>query len=278
MYNKETVVGIDLGTSNSVCYFFRNNQYESLAITAQSHLLPSVVEYRKEFVIGDSAKRASNNPNYYVLQNTKRVLDLSYDNERVKYFYGLCNMPMNRAPNGTVQFVDEADGTIRTPVSVATDILKDLIERVKKATEMKISRLVVTIPADFKQEQRLATKEAIRNAGFNDSEFRILNEPTAAALSYFVDNPVRAENIIVYDLGGGTFDCTVIRIENNHFRILAHDGDEGIGGVLFDKILFDYVMNCCQRQYGKSLLLNEVVLKCVCLFNELWRESKDDDS
>ena len=148
------------------------------------------------------------------MQNTKRVLDLSYDNERVKYFYGLCNMPMNRAPNGTVQFVDEVNGAIRTPVSVATDILKDLIERVKKATEMKISRLVVTIPADFKQEQRLATKEAIRNAGFSDNEFRILNEPTAAALAYFVDNPVREENIIVYDLGGGTFDCTVIHIDN----------------------------------------------------------------
>ena len=206
------------------------------------------------------------------MHNTKCVLGLSYDNDKVSDVPGLCNMPMSRAPNDTVQFVDEADGTIRTPVNVSTDILKDLIERVNKATEMKISRLVVTIPADFKQEQRLATKEAIRNAGFNDSEFRILNEPTAAALSYFVDNPVRAENIIVYDLGGGTFDCTVIRIENNHFRILAHDGDEGIGGVLFDKILFDYVMNCCKKQYGRSLLLNEVVLKCVCLFNELWRE------
>ena len=257
MYNKETVVGIDLGTSNSVCYFFRNNQYESLAITAQSHLLPSVVEYRKEFVIGDSAKRASNNPNYYVLQNTKRVLGLSYDSERVRGFPGLCNMPMSKAPNGTVQFVDEADGTIRTPVSVATDILKDLIERVKKATEMKISRLVVTIPADFKQEQRLATKEAIRNAGFSDNEFRILNEPTAAALAYFVDNPVKEENIIVYDLGGGTFDCTVIHIVNNRFHILAHDGDEGISGVLFDKILFDYVMNYCKQQYGKSPLPDE---------------------
>ena len=272
MQLKETVVGIDLGTSNSVCYFFRNNQYESLAITAQSPLLPSVVEYRKEFVIGESAKKASNNPNYYVLQNTKRVLGSNYDNDKVSDVPGLCNMPMSRAPNDTVQFVDEADGTIRTPVSVSTDNLKDLIKRMKRTTEMKISRFVVTVPADFKQEQRLATREAIRDVGFNDSEFRILNEPTAAALSYFVDNPVRAENIIVYDVGGGTFDCTVIRIENNHFCILAHDGDEGIGGVLFDKILFDYVMNCCKKQYGKSPLLNEVVLKCVCLFNELWRE------
>ena len=148
------------------------------------------------------------------MQNTKRVLGLSYDSERVRGFPGLCNMPMSKAPNDTVQFVDEADGTIRTPISVSTDILKDLIERVNKATEMKISRFVVTIPVDFKQEQRLATKEAIRNAGFNDSEFRILNEPTAAALSYFVDNPVKEENIIVYDLGGGTFDCTVIHIDN----------------------------------------------------------------
>ena len=121
---------------------------------------------------------------------------------------------MNRAPNDTVQFVDKVSGAIHTPVSVAADILKDLIERVRKATEMKISRLVITIPADFKQEQRLATKEAIRNAGFSDNEFRILNEPTAAALAYFVDNPVKEENIIVYDLGGGTFDCTVIHIDN----------------------------------------------------------------
>ena len=164
---------------------------------------------------------------------------------------------MNRAPNDTVQFVDKVSGAIHTPVSVAADILKDLIERVRKATEMKISRLVVTIPADFKQEQRLATKEAIRNAGFSDNEFRILNEPTAAALAYFVDNPVKEENIIVYDLGGGTFDCTVIHIVNNRFHILAHDGDEGIGGVLFDKILFDYVMNYCKQQYGKSPLPDE---------------------
>ena len=121
---------------------------------------------------------------------------------------------MNRAPNGTVQFVDEVNGTIHTSISVAADILKYLIERVKKVTEMNVSRFVVIIPANFKQEQRLATKEAIGNAGFNDNEFRILNEPTAAALAYFVDNPVREENIIVYDLGGGTFDCTVIHIDN----------------------------------------------------------------
>ena len=110
------------------------------------------------------------------MQNTKRVLGSNYDNDKVSDVPGLCNMPMSRAPNDTVQFVDEADGTIRTPVSISTDNLKDLIERVKKATEMKISRFVVTIPVDFKQEQRLATKEAIGNAGFNDSEFRILND------------------------------------------------------------------------------------------------------
>ena len=110
------------------------------------------------------------------MQNTKHVLGLSYDNDKMSDVPGLCNMPMSRVPNGTVQFVDEADSTIRTPISVATDNLKDLIKRMKRTTEMKISRFVVTIPADFKQEQRLATKEAIRNTGFNDSEFRILND------------------------------------------------------------------------------------------------------
>ena len=89
------------------------------------------------------------------------MLCLSNDNDKMSYFPGLCNMPMNRAPNGTVQFVDEVNGTIHTSISVAAVILKYLIERVKKVTEMNVSRFVVIIPANFKQEQRLATKEAI---------------------------------------------------------------------------------------------------------------------
>lgn len=249
-------VGIDLGTSNSVACVYRNQQYELLPISAGNHLLPSVVEYRMQFVVGDAAKHVLTNPNYYVVANSKRVIGKKFDSDRVQKFTEICNVPMSRGPDGMVQFVDEANGevVVRTPVSVATDILKDLIEKLRHFTERGIERLVVTVPADFMQEQRLATKKAIINAGIPEERFRILNEPTAASLCYCSLYPSVNQTFVVYDLGGGTFDCTVLQIENYHFRVLAHDGDENIGGVLFDKRICEYVIEKCIQQFGRSPL------------------------
>lgn len=249
-------VGIDLGTSNSVACFHRNQQYDLLPISAGNHLLPSVVEYRKQFAVGEAAKHVLTYPNYYVVANSKRVIGKRFDSDRVQKFTEICNVPMSEGPDGMVQFVDEANGEriVRTPISVATDILKELIERLRLATEKTIERLVVTVPADFMQEQRLATKKAIIDAGIPEDRFRILNEPTAASLCYCSDNADTNQTFVVYDLGGGTFDCTVLQIDNYHFRVLAHDGDENIGGVLFDKRICEYVIDRCIQQYGKSPL------------------------
>ena len=166
---------------------------------------------------------------------------------------------MSEGPDNFIQFVDEANGEriIRTPVSVATDILKELIERFHCVTDRSIERLVVTVPAKFMQEQRLATKKAIIDAGIPEDRFRILNESTAASLCYCYNNADTNQIFVVYDLGGSSFNCTVLQIDNYHLRVLAHDGDENIGGVLFDERICEYVIEKSIQQYGESSLPDE---------------------
>ena len=252
MQGNRVPIGIDLGTSNTVAFYKFNGQYMALSISADSFLLPSVIEYRPAFAIGNAAKNAIARRNSFVVNNTKRGLGIKYDNVPEDQRSSLCSVPMSKAPDGTVQF--EHPDFIVSPVSAATDIIKEILKRVHDATEKEIGKVTVTFPASFKQEQRLALKEAILNAGIPKEDFRIINEPTAAAISYAMANNFGNENILVYDLGGGTFDCTVLQIQDGHFKVLSYDGDHDLGGVSFDRLVEKLVISRCQERYHKSPL------------------------
>lgn len=250
-------VGIDLGTSNTVVFYKYNGKYTGLAFAAgNNNLLPSVIDYthasdNSDKIIGQAAVNNITRNNRDVLMNTKRVLGVKYDDIDPSQRESLCNVPMTKASDGTVQFVCGNNGLIVTPVTVASDIIKYIIEQVNSATAMELGKVAVTFPASYKQEQRLALKKAIINAGVPMNDLRIVNEPTAAVISYADQEGIENGKLLVYDIGGGTFDVTILQVINGHCRVLAYDGDHDIGGIHFDNIIKEKLLERIRQKFNK---------------------------
>ena len=230
-------VGIDFGTTNSLVATVRHGFPEVLRDEQNRALLPSVVHYgATTTTVGDDAKAQQTNDPRNTIASVKRLMGRGYADARQlpDIGYVLVDTP------GMVS-VQTAQG-VKSPVQVSADILANLHERAKLALGDEITGAVITVPAYFDDAQRQATKDAAQIAGLN--VLRLLNEPTAAAIAYGLDDPTKNKEGIfaVYDLGGGTFDVSILKLSKGVFEVLATHGDTALGGDDFDHRLYCWIL------------------------------------
>jgi len=229
-------VGIDLGTTNSLVAAVRSGMPETLADEQGRHLLPSVVHYIKEGVSCIGAEAAEHNISdpLNTLSSVKRLMGRGIAD--VKTFGG--QLPYNFAEDdGGMPKIITASGAV-SPIQVSAEILRKLAGRAEIALGGMLDGAVITVPAYFDDAQRQATKDAATLAGIK--VLRLLNEPTAAAIAYGLDQ-VEESVIAVYDLGGGTFDISILRLSRGVFEVLATGGDSALGGDDFDRAIAEWI-------------------------------------
>src|SRR5687767_6020995 len=242
------VIGIDLGTTNSVVAVMEGGQPAVLVNQEGSRITPSIVAFTKEGerLVGQVAKRqAVTNPENTVF-SIKRFVgrkfsEVSDEQQRVPYH-------IVTADNGDVWV--EARGKKYSPPEVSAMVLQKLKQAAEDYLGEPVTDAVITVPAYFNDAQRQATKDAGKIAGLN--VLRIINEPTAAALAYGLDKK-KNETIVVFDLGGGTFDVSILDVGDGVFEVRATSGDTHLGGDDFDKRIVDWVAEEFRKDQGIDL-------------------------
>ncbi|MDE9538051.1 Fe-S protein assembly chaperone HscA [Xenorhabdus bovienii] len=234
-HQRRLAVGIDLGTTHSLVATVRSGQVETLADSENRHLLPSVVQYRKdETQVGWQARQQAASDPVNTIISVKRMMGRSLADIQQRY----PNLPYQlQASENGLPLINTVAGLV-DPIQVSSEILKSLAQRAEETLDGKLDGVVITVPAYFDDAQRQGTKDAARLAGLH--VLRLLNEPTAAAIAYGLDSG--QEGIIaVYDLGGGTFDVSVLRLSRGVFEVLATGGDTALGGDDFDLLLANWI-------------------------------------
>jgi len=234
-HQRRLAAGIDLGTTNSLVATVRSGQAVTLADIEGRYLLPSVVHYQAtEHQVGWSARAQAAQDPVNTVSSVKRMMGRSLADVQQRY----PNLPYQfQASDNGLPMIVTAAGLVN-PVGVSADILKALATRAKAALEGELDGVVITVPAYFDDAQRQGTKDAARLAGLH--VLRLLNEPTAAAIAYGLDSGQEGV-IAVYDLGGGTFDISILRLSRGVFEVLATGGDSALGGDDFDHLLADWL-------------------------------------
>ncbi|MGL2589547.1 molecular chaperone DnaK [Helicobacter pylori] len=231
------VIGIDLGTTNSAMAVYEGNEAKIIANKEGKNTTPSIVAFtdKGEILVGESAKRqAVTNPEK-TIYSIKRIMGLMFNENKAKEAEK--RLPYKIVDrNGACAI--EISGKIYTPQEISAKILMKLKEDAESYLGESVTEAVITVPAYFNDSQRKATKEAGTIAGLN--VLRIINEPTSAALAYGLDKK-ESEKIMVYDLGGGTFDVTVLETGDNVVEVLATGGDAFLGGDDFDNRVIDFL-------------------------------------
>jgi molecular chaperone DnaK len=250
------VIGIDLGTTNSVVSVVEGGNPTVIANQEGSRLTPSVVGFTKdgEILVGQVAKRqAITNPENTVF-SIKRFMGRRYD--EVLQEIKLVPYKVIKAPNGDARV--EVRGKQYSPPEISAMILRKLKEAAEAYLGEKVMQAVITVPAYFNDAQRQATKDAGKIAGLE--VLRIINEPTAAALAYGLDKK-KDETISVYDLGGGTFDVSILEIGEGVFEVKATNGDTHLGGDDFDQRVMDWIAEEFKKEHGIDLRRDRMALQ-----------------
>lgn len=238
--NQNLIVGIDLGTTNSLVAYMLNGQPVCVAESnGKNTLVPSVLHFLPEggVLVGNAAKEKLLTDASRTVFSVKRLMGKSYkDIQNYEQFFSY-KIIDDGADDSLVKV--RIDDQFYTPIELSSKILEELKNRIEERLKQPVTRAVITVPAYFNDSQRQATRDAGKLAGLD--VLRIVNEPTAAALAYGIgikgdDNRV----IAVYDLGGGTFDVSILRIENGVFEVLATNGDTFLGGDDFDRAIVEY--------------------------------------
>ena len=234
-HQRRLAAGIDLGTTNSLVATVRSGQAETLADSQGRHLLPSVVHYtaRTHSVGFDARAQAADDP-VNTISSVKRLMGRSLADIQARYPH--LPYQLQASENG-LPMINTPAGLLN-PIRISADILKALAARASEALAGELDGVVITVPAYFDDAQRQGTKDAARLAGLH--VLRLLNEPTAAAIAYGLDSGQEGV-IAVYDLGGGTFDISILRLSRGVFEVLATGGDSALGGDDFDHLLADHI-------------------------------------
>lgn len=234
-HQRKLAAGIDLGTTNSLVATVRSGQAETLADREGRHLLPSVVHYQQDGLnVGwDARAQAAADP-ANTISSVKRLMGRSLSDIQARYPH--LPYKLQASENGLPMIATPAG--LLNPIRISADILKALSLRATEALEGELDGVVITVPAYFDDAQRQGTKDAARLAGLH--VLRLLNEPTAAAIAYGLDSGKEGV-IAVYDLGGGTFDISILRLSRGVFEVLATGGDSALGGDDFDHLLADWL-------------------------------------
>lgn len=251
------VIGIDLGTTNSCVAVYEGGEAKIIPNAEGKNTTPSVVAFtdKGDVLVGDPAKRqAITNPEK-TISSIKRIMGLMMNEENAKQAHD--KVTYNIVDKDGAACVDVA-GKIYTPQEISAKILTKLKEDAEAYIGSSVSDAVITVPAYFNDAQRKATKDAGTIAGLN--VLRIINEPTASALAYGLDSKTE-ENVLVYDLGGGTFDVTTLEISDGTFEVLSTDGNAFLGGDDFDNKIVDFLNDEFKNSHGIELKNDKMALQ-----------------
>jgi len=251
------VIGIDLGTTNSCVAVYEGGEAKIIPNKEGKNTTPSIVAFtdKGETLVGDPAKRqAITNPEK-TIYSVKRIMGLMMNEENAKAAHDKVTYKI--VDKNGMAAVDVA-GTIYTPQEISAKILSKLKEDAEAYVGSSVTDAVITVPAYFNDSQRKATKEAGTIAGLN--VLRIINEPTASALAYGLESKSE-ENVLVYDLGGGTFDVTTLEISDGTFEVLSTDGNAFLGGDDFDNAIVNYLADEFKSDNGIDLKADKMALQ-----------------
>lgn len=249
------IIGIDLGTTNSCVSVMENGKAKVIENAEGARTTPSIIAYANdgEILVGQSAKRQAVTNPHNTLYAVKRLIGRKFDEEVVQKDIKMVPYKIAKADNGDAWV--EVNGNKMSAPQISAEVLKKMKKTAEDYLGETVTEAVITVPAYFNDSQRQATKDAGRIAGLDVK--RIINEPTAAALAYGMDKAKGDHTVIVYDLGGGTFDVSVIEIAEvdgeHQFEVLATNGDTFLGGEDFDIRLIDYLVDEFKKESGMNL-------------------------
>ncbi|WP_044874056.1 molecular chaperone DnaK [Pseudomonas sp. LFM046] len=249
------IIGIDLGTTNSCVAILENGNVKVIENAEGARTTPSIIAYTNdgETLVGQSAKRQAVTNPQNTLYAVKRLIGRRFEEDVVQKDIKMVPYKIAKADNGDAWV--EVKGNKMAPPQISAEVLKKMKKTAEDYLGETVTEAVITVPAYFNDSQRQATKDAGRIAGLDVK--RIINEPTAAALAYGMDKAKGDHTVIVYDLGGGTFDVSVIEIAEvdgeHQFEVLATNGDTFLGGEDFDLRLIDYLVDEFKKESGMDL-------------------------
>ncbi|CAI9772024.1 unnamed protein product [Fraxinus pennsylvanica] len=249
-----TVIGIDLGTTYSCVGVFKDGKVEIIANDQGNRITPSWVAFTdSERLIGEAAKnQAAANPERTIF-DVKRLIGRKFEDNEVKNDMKLVPYKIvNKDGKPYIELqIKDGETKVFSPEEISAMVLTKMKETAESYIGKKIKDAVVTVPAYFNDAQRQATKDAGVIAGLNVA--RIINEPTAAAIAYGLDKKGGEKNILVFDLGGGTFDVSILTIDNGVFEVLATNGDTHLGGEDFDHRIMDHFIKLIKKKHEKDI-------------------------
>jgi Fe-S protein assembly chaperone HscA len=256
---EDIIVGIDLGTTNSLVAFINpDGNAKVINDTGKGVLVPSIIHFDTtgEVLVGNEAKEFLITDPQNTIFSVKRLLGRSYQDVQKHQDYFSYKIIDDENDESLVKI--KVGESFYTPIDLSALILKELKNRVEHALKTTVSKAVITVPAYFNDSQRQATRDAGKLAGLD--VLRIVNEPTAASLAYGIGlNPEEEKTIAVYDLGGGTFDVSILKIQNGIFEVLATNGNTFLGGDDFDRAIVDYWI--AQNKLETNIPMQELRLK-----------------
>ncbi len=251
------IIGIDLGTTNSCVAVMEGNEPVVIANDEGRRTTPSVVAFLKngERKVGDPAKRQAITNPHNTITSVKRFMGRRFDEvtEEISHW----SYKVSKGDNNTVRI--DIDGRLYTPQELSAMILQKMKKTAEDYLGQEVKEAVITVPAYFNDAQRQATKEAGEIAGLNVR--RIVNEPTAAALAYGLDKKAHDQKIAVFDLGGGTFDISILELGEGVFEVKSTNGDTHLGGDDFDKVIMDWLANEFKSEEGIDLRKDPMALQ-----------------
>ena len=257
------IIGIDLGTTNSCVSILENGKAKVIENAEGGRTTPSIIAYANdgEILVGQSAKRQAVTNPHNTLYAVKRLIGRRFDEDVVQKDIQMVPYKIVKADNSDAWV--EVSGQKMAPPQISAEILKKMKKTAEDYLGEPVTEAVITVPAYFNDSQRQATKDAGRIAGLDVK--RIINEPTAAALAYGMDKAKGDHTVIVYDLGGGTFDVSVIEIAEvdgeHQFEVLATNGDTFLGGEDFDLRIVDYLADEFKKDQGIDLKTDKLALQ-----------------
>jgi len=262
-HQRKRAVGIDLGTTNSLVATVRSGDALTLSDDEGSAMLPSAVRYQRDQspIVGLAAKRMAVEDPLNTLLSVKRFMGRGLQD--VKTLGSQLPYKFN-AENGGMPFIETVAG-MKSPVEVSAEILKTLAQRGRDSLGGELDGAVITVPAYFDDAQRQATKDAARIANIN--VLRLLNEPTAAAVAYGLDEAEEGV-IAIYDLGGGTFDISILRLSRGVFEVMATGGNSALGGDDIDHVIAEWIMDVAKLGDNLSPSAQRELLNLACQTKE----------
>ena len=252
------IIGIDLGTTNSCVAVMEGSQGKVLENVEGARTTPSVVSFGDETLIGMPAKRVAVTNPENTIYAVKRLIGRSFDGNSVKKDIQTTPYKIIKADNGDAWV--EAKGKKYSPSQISAFTLQKMKETAEKYLGSEVKEAVITVPAYFNDSQRQATKDAGKIAGLDVK--RIINEPTAAALAYGLDKK-KSGTIAVYDLGGGTFDVSILELGDGVFEVKSTNGDTSLGGEDFDNAIVDHLLSVFKSDTGIDLKSDKLALQRV---------------